>query len=129
MGGRKGQLIRQFLVENVLLCFMALLGGIILAATLLLPAFGVISGQHMRLEFARRVDLWQFIGVTLLITALVSGAYPAFYISSFKPVAIFTGTFKSAGPNRFMQSLLTVQFILAFVTMIICVGFALNLSY
>ena len=129
MGSRKGQLIRQFLVENILLCFLALVGGIVLAATLLLPAFGVISGQYMRLEFAQRLDLWQFVGVTLLFTALVSGAYPAFFISSFKPVAIFTGKFKSSGPNRFMQSLLTVQFILAFVTMIICVGFTLNLSY
>ncbi len=129
IGSRKWQLIGQFLVENVLLCFVSLVAGIILAMTLLLPAFGAISGQLMHLEFARRLDLWQFLGGTLLITALISGAYPAFYLASFKPVAIFTGKFKSGGPNRFMQTLLTGQFVLAFVTMIMCVGFSLNLSY
>ena len=83
----------------------------------------------MYLEFARRADLWQFLTGTLLATALISGAYPAFYVASFKPVAIFTGKLKSGGPNRFMQSLLTVQFVLAFVTMIMCVGFTMNFSY
>ena len=129
IGGRKGQLIRQFLVENLVLCLLALGAGVVLAVTLFLPGFGAVSEMQMQLEFARRVDLWYFFAATLALTALISGAYPAFYVASFKPVAIFTGKFKAGGPNRFMQTLLTGQFVLAVVTLIICAGFAMNLSY
>ena len=130
IGSRKRQLVAQFLIENLLLCFLALIAGIILAVTLLLPGFGIVTGDTLELKFGlQRIDLWYFLAGTLILTALVSGAYPAFYVASFKPVAIFTGTFKSGGPNRFMQTLLTGQFILAFVTMIVCVGFTQNLSY
>ena len=129
IGSRKGQLIGQFLVENLLLCVLALVVGVFLAVTLFLPGFSSIIGFTLHPEFAQREDVWYYLICTLIFTALVSGSYPAFYVASFKPVAIFTGKFKTGGPNRFMQSLLTGQFILAFITMIICAGFALNMSY
>ncbi|MBX2820916.1 MAG: ABC transporter permease [Rhodothermaceae bacterium] len=129
IGSQKRQIVLQFLTENLVLCSTALLVGIGLAVFLLLPGFGVISGSNMRLELDQRTDFWVFLLTFLVGTALLSGSYPAFFIASFKPVAIFTGKFKSRGPNRFMKTLLTGQFILAFVTMMMCVGFMMNMSY
>ena len=129
IGSQKQQIIGQFLTENLLLCFIALIAGILFAGFFLLPAFNGISGMDLRMELGQRIDFWQFLIGTLLITALVSGSYPAFYVSAFKPVAIFTGKLKTGGPNRFMKTLLTGQFVMAFVTMMICIGVSMNYSY
>ena len=129
IGSHKFQIIAQFLTENLLLCFISLIAGVLFAGLFLLPAFNGISGMQLRLELGERIDFWHFLISTLFITALISGSYPAFYVSAFKPVAIFTGTFKTGGPNRFMKTLLTGQFIMAFVTMMMCVGVSMNYSY
>ena len=129
IGSEKRQIVLQFLTENLVICSLALLVGIGLAVFLLLPGFSAISGSNMRLELDRRIDFWWFLLAVLAGTAIISGSYPAFFIASFKPVAIFTGKFKSRGPNRFMKTLLTGQFVLAFVTMIMCIGSMMNMSY
>ena len=129
IGSKKRQIVGQFLTENLLLCFIALIIGVLLAGFFMLPGFNGISGMNLHLDPTERIDLWQFLIGTLLVTALVSGSYPAFYVASFKPVAIFTGTFKSGGPNRFMKILLTGQFVMAFVTMMMCIGVSMNYTY
>ncbi len=129
IGGRQEQLIWQFLTENLLLCFLALVAGVMFSGAFLLPAFNTISGNQFQLEFIKRFDLWYFLFGILIFTALVSGAYPALYISSLKPTAIFSGAFKSRGPNQLMKGLLTIQFTLALITLIVSIGFTLNISY
>ncbi|MEM6645928.1 MAG: ABC transporter permease [Bacteroidota bacterium] len=123
MGGSRAQLVGQFLIENTLLCFLALLAGAALAALLLLPAFSEISGSSLTLNLFAYPVLWGVLGGLLAVIALVSGAYPALYIASFQPVTIFRGQ-KVLGRRRvFSQVLLTVQFVLAFITMIVSLNF------
>lgn len=125
VGSNRWQLIAQFLAENTLLCLLALVLGLGLAHGLLIPAFNNIAGSESSLLNTSNLDLVLFLGALLVGVGLLSGAYPAFYISSFQPIAVFRGR-QLGGRNRFMQSLLTVQFVLAFITMIVCMGLVVN---
>ena len=129
MGSTRQQLVSQFLAENILLCLLSLLLSISVAQTLLVPGFNEITGGNLTLVFSKNIDLWVFLITLLVGIGLASGAYPAFYISSFQPVTIFTGKQRIGGRNRFMQVLLTMQFVLAFITMIASVTFILNGRY
>ncbi len=126
VGGSRRQLAKQFLAENVLLCALSLLFGLVVAHFFLVPAFNTISGRETTLLTPSTTDLLVFLGGLLLGIALLSGAYPAFYLSSFRPITILRGTVRFRSKNRFMQALLTVQFVLAFVTMIVCIGLVQN---
>ncbi|GAB5519068.1 MAG: ABC transporter permease [Rhodothermales bacterium] len=123
MGGSRWQLIGQFLIENTLLCALALVAGVVLAAFLLVPAFAEISGSPLTLDLLAYPVLWVVLGVLLAAIALISGAYPALYVASFQPITIFRGRKTLGGRRLFSQVLLTVQFVLAFITMIISINF------
>jgi len=123
MGGSRMQPVGHFLVENTLLCSLSLRVGAILAAVLLIPAFSEISGSSLTLNLFAYPVLWGVLGGLLAIIALVSGAYPALYIASFQPVTIFRGQKAVGGRRLFSQVLLTVQFVLAFITMIVSLNF------
>ena len=118
IGGRRSQLIMQFLIENFILCLLAMSLGVLLAAVFFLPQFSIISGLDISLDLLTHKNLWKFLGGLLLVITLVSGAYPAFFISSFKPVAIFRNASGINKKRRFTSVLLTFQFILAMITIV-----------
>ena len=122
MGGDRRQLIGQFLTENALMCLFSILVGISIAQTFLLPAFNDITGLNLALDFQGRGGLWYYVSALFIGLGLLSGAYPALYISAFQPVAILGSRMKLGYKNRITQTLLTFQFILAFITMITSLG-------
>jgi predicted lysophospholipase L1 biosynthesis ABC-type transport system permease subunit len=73
------------------------------------------------MSFAENRSLWLMLASLLAITALASGAYPSLFVSSFKPVTIFAGRQKFVGKNLLRRGLLTAQFVLAFMAVIITV--------
>ncbi|HVX26725.1 MAG TPA: ABC transporter permease [Parafilimonas sp.] len=85
-GSGKLQLISQFLSESILITFFALLIAFALVQ-LALPAFNNISGKHLSFDVK---PILAFIGLGLLV-GVVAGIYPAFYLSSFKPIAVLKG--------------------------------------
>ena len=88
IGSGKPELVKQFLLESVLLAFMALIVSI-LCVQLVLPAFNELSGKSLSLGFALKP--WAaFIALGLLV-GILAGIYPAFFLSSFKPIAIIKG--------------------------------------
>ncbi len=132
VGGSRGQLVRQFLSENVLLCVFTLGLGVLIARFLFVPGFNNLfdfGGDGFTISGAETGLLWVFLTALLLITGLVSGAYPALYISSFRPSAIFRGQQQLGGENFFTRGFLTFQFVLAFLTMIMGVVLAQNSDY
>ena len=132
MGGNRGQLIGQFIGENLLLCIISLLFGIALAEFFFVPGFnsaGIMGGNELTLEYGANLSLWLFFGIMLLITGIGAGAYPALYISSFQPVHIFSGKLKMSRKNVFTRSLLTLQFVLSFILLIAGVVFTQNAEY
>jgi len=125
---RKG-IINQFLTENVLLCLFALLIGTLLSYTVLLPGFNSLIPIFIPFAFSSlQTAVIFFVGLLILI-GLASGAYPAFYISKFEPVRIFTGKQKFGHRSIFSKIMLTFQFIIAFTTVIGSFVFTDNALY
>ncbi|MEX1103449.1 MAG: ABC transporter permease, partial [Dehalococcoidia bacterium] len=124
MGGTRRQLITQLLAENTLLTLFSLVVGTALAALLLIPAFNDIAGE--RVSLTESLALWPFLAALLVLVAFVSGAYPAFYVSALQPVHIFRGAHRRSRRRVFMHGFLTLQFMLAFITMIASATFVLN---
>lgn len=123
IGGRRSEIVKQFIVENVLLCSIAIVVGLGLSYFVLIPGisslveypvpFGFSSGQ-MALSF--------FTGI-LFFTVMTSGVYPAIYVAGFQPVQILKGKEKFGQRSTFSRVLLTMQFILAFMTIVGCFVF------
>ncbi len=118
MGSKKSQLVFQFLSENLITCFLALLLGGIIAATLFLPWFNQMASKNLQLDLLNNRYLLSFLLSLLIFITFVSGIYPAIYISSFKPVTIFAGKLRIGGKNRLTGALLTFQFTLAIITIV-----------
>jgi putative ABC transport system permease protein len=102
-GSSKFQLIRQFLSESVLIAMFALIIGFALVQ-LALPAFNDLSGKHLAFDTK---PILAFIGSGLL-AGLIAGIYPAFYLSSFKPIAVLKGRLTSNNNSFGLRSSLVV---------------------
>ncbi len=118
IGSRRSQLIVQFLTENFILCSFAMVVGCLLALGFFIPNFNTISGSSLKLDLLNHFGLQKFLLGLLLFLALASGAYPAFFVSRFKPVKIFRGAENTGGKRRFTMVLLTFQFVLAIITIV-----------
>lgn len=118
-GAYKTQLIRQFIGESVLMAIIALVFAVILVYALM-PEFNNLSGKAMEFNlFGDPALLLVVLGVTFL-TGIISGSYPAFYLSSFLPVKVLKGTLTSTGKKGggFRRVLVTFQFWIAIVMII-----------
>lgn len=116
IGGSRQQIIMQFLTENLIICVLAMLLGVLLARSFFLPWFASMGDIDLTLNFADSPQLWLTILGLVLITALGGAGYPALYISKLQPVSIFKNKMKLGGKNRFRKFLLGVQFFLTFIT-------------
>ena len=85
-GSSRFQLISQFLLESLMLTAVALLITFVLVK-LALPLFSDISGKHLNFD-TQSVTAFIVLG---LLVAIAAGLYPAFYLSSFKPIAVLKG--------------------------------------
>ena len=116
VGSYKWQLVVQFMGENLVLGFIALVLGVILTATLFIPGLNtMIDGAGFALNITENGDLWIFLALVLTVTAIGAGLYPALYISGFQPVKVLKGIQTIRGKNRLTRVLLTVQFVVSFV--------------
>ena len=89
-GSTKAQLIRQFLSEAVLYSFISSAIAVMLVL-LLLKGFSLIIDEPLDFQTAFTPAIWiSLIGLTILI-GLLAGSYPAFYLTSFKPVQVLKG--------------------------------------
>ncbi|MCB0717999.1 MAG: ABC transporter permease [Bacteroidetes bacterium] len=129
IGGNRRQLIAQFMTENVVLCSIALVIGIVLARLVLVPLFNQLFVIQLALDFWSSVTFWSYIIGLLAFVAAISGAYPAIYVASFQPTTILRGRQKLADNAWFTRAFLTFQFVLAFVTVIMGVVLTMNSRY
>ncbi len=121
MGSVRREIINQFMTENLLQCFFALIVGILLSYFLLVPYFDYMIPE-IEIKF-RTVDpksLFIFLTVLLIVVGLISGAYPSFYISRFDVITIFKGKEKFGTKNLFSKVMLGIQFFLAVMTIVGC---------
>ena len=129
MGGVKSQLRIQFILENIVLCFFSLIAGLIFAF-FLVPAYSNLwPGLNLELSFTDNVDFYLFLIGTLIFTGLVAGSYPAFYISNFEPARILKGEAKIGQTGKITSVLLTLQFAISLIAVILGVVFYQNANY
>jgi ABC-type antimicrobial peptide transport system permease subunit len=117
VGAAKSLLISQFIIEAFLTACIA--GAIaLLIVQLALPSFNTLVNTQLSIPYSS-FYFWFFAAAFIIITSLLAGSYPAFYLSSFKPISIFKKQFKKANaaisPRQF---LVVVQFTFAVILII-----------
>jgi ABC-type antimicrobial peptide transport system permease subunit len=116
MGVQRGSLIFQHLSESVVMSLFALLIAVV-AVILFLPEFNLVAGKQLVLA-----GDWKLLGaafIIALITGLIAGSYPAFYLSGFNPVEIMKGRFASTKSALFVRKGLVIfQFATSIVLII-----------
>ena len=118
-GSSKSQLIVQFLSESLLTSLVAVLLSILLV-WLLLPVFNTLSGKTFTLHTLLQPSNISLLVGVVLFTGLVGGSYPAFYLSSFRPVGILKGALSKASGNiNLRRTLVVLQFSISMI-MLIC---------
>jgi putative ABC transport system permease protein len=112
VGGRKKELVAQFLLEAMMLAIISGLIGIALG-DLLLPFFNKLSGRSLQFSVGQYPELlWLMIALVLLV-GLLAGSYPALVLSGFNPINVLKQKIKLGGSNLFTRSLVTFQFVLS----------------
>jgi ABC-type antimicrobial peptide transport system permease subunit len=118
VGANKGSLVSQFLGESILIAFLA---GILalLMVQLSLPAFSTLTNKKLFVEYSSPYFWLIFLGF-IILTGIIAGSYPAFYLSAFKPVKVLKGTFQKSDKVITPRKILVVlQFTFAII-LIIC---------
>lgn len=125
LGSLKYQLIRQFLVESILFSIIAMIIALGLTEALKYP-FSTITGTVLTLNiFEQPWLLGVIIGLTLMV-GLIAGSYPAFYLTSFKPVEVLKGSCKTGRKSSiFRSSLVVLQFSIS-IGLIVCTTLVLK---
>ncbi len=116
VGASRNNIGMQFLGESVIFSFLALFFAVALTE-LLLPIFNNLSGKQLHLALLDN-NLFLALGGLALITGLLSGIYPALFLSSFKPARVLKGIGKSGSPI-FRKVMVTAQFVLSII-LIVC---------
>ncbi len=112
VGALRGSLIRQFITEAMLITFLAVIIALVLTIALL-PIFNTLTGKSMQPPY-EQASFWIGLIALTLITGFVSGSYPAFLLSSFKPIAVLKGKLKFGfGAIWFRKGLVVFQFVLS----------------
>ncbi|MHA4809937.1 ABC transporter permease [Flavitalea flava] len=110
LGALRLDLIRQFLLESLLLNLMAL-GVALLAAWLLSPVFSRFTGRAIGNGLNLPFEYWRIFTGLFLFGTFLSGAYPALVLSRYQPVAVLKGRFKNTeGGQWIRKSLIVGQF-------------------
>ncbi|HMJ68601.1 MAG TPA: ABC transporter permease [Cyclobacteriaceae bacterium] len=110
VGSMRHQIITQFMLESVTLSFVAL-GIAVLLIYLLLPGFNFLANKSMTFDSVMNIPvILSFTGITILV-GLISGSYPALYLSGFNPADVLKGNLVArAGNNNFRKTLVIIQF-------------------
>ncbi len=120
VGTSRRALVFQFLTESVLLDLLAMVLalGLVLLFT---PTFNYITGKALSLEFSLH-NIILLLSITL-VTGLLAGSYPAFYLSGFTPLTTLKGNFKGKMGETFIRKGLVVFQFVASIILIISVLF------
>jgi len=117
VGAVRPALIRQFIGEAVVLSFFS----VILAlgmVLLLLPVFDRLTRKTISFPYSA-TSFWLSLLVLTLITGVISGSYPALFLSAFRPIKVLKGSLKfSSGAAWFRKGLVVFQFVLSIILII-----------
>jgi putative ABC transport system permease protein len=118
LGGFRSQLIQQFLTESLFLNVLAVLLAVA-AAFLLTHWFSGLTGRVLGYALFQQPLFWIVLAALILSGALLSGLYPAFVLSSFRPVEVLKGKFRNSDKGVWLRKgMVVVQFIASITLMV-----------
>ncbi|MEJ0032792.1 MAG: ABC transporter permease [Bacteroidota bacterium] len=129
IGGRRKELIIQFLSETMIFCVISMIIALGLAEYFTAGWNSIWSGVEMSVTYSNNVFLIVSIVLLIIITGLLAGGYPAFYISAFKPISILRGTTRFAGAGMLTKSLLVLQFSISLAAVLFAISFYFNSKF
>ncbi|UCE21723.1 MAG: ABC transporter permease, partial [Candidatus Aminicenantes bacterium] len=128
-GAHKADIIRQFYGESILLAFISLLLAMILV-WLLLPVFNNLAAKELSLDISRNLSILLGLLCIAMMTGIISGSYPAFFLSAFQPVMVLKGFRLSRSKGSAFRKILVVfQFSLTILLIICTIGVYNQLDY
>ncbi|MCE7039068.1 ABC transporter permease [Dyadobacter sp. CY312] len=117
VGAGRYQLIFQFLGESLVFSFISLFIAILMVVVLL-PVFKMLTEKELAIHVLDNKLWMSLIGIAVL-TGLISGSYPALFLSGFAPVKVLKGKLRVAGANLvFRNGLVVAQFVVAIVLLV-----------
>jgi putative ABC transport system permease protein len=113
LGSKKEQLVAQFLTESLITTIVATVLGFLIVIVML-PLFSDLSGKELPISYIFSYQVLTGILFLILFISLLAGSYPAFYISSFKPISALKSKFMGSGKGNGIRSgLVVLQFIIS----------------
>lgn len=129
MGSLKSSLIGQFLTESLLMTLLAF-GLAMLGAWLLLPWFNQLADKQISFSSFMNFSFLPVLLLFVIITGLLAGSYPAFFLSSFQPIKVLKGTTGGSAKSGWLRSSLVVfQFITSVLLIIGTIVIYRQLNY
>ncbi|MGL4292253.1 MAG: FtsX-like permease family protein, partial [Bacteroidales bacterium] len=118
LGASRGELIGQFLLNTFLITFFSFIMAIGLAL-LIFPVFNAMLGKSLVMsDLFAPSQLWMGMAV-VIVTTLTAGIYPAWYLSSFKPLSLLKGNISKGSRNVLLREfLVAIQFCVSIVLII-----------
>jgi putative ABC transport system permease protein len=117
IGSLRWQLVRQFFAESYLVVLLAFILCLVLVVVLM-PLFNQVAGKKIEIPWSNPV-FWLSSLAFILLTGLLSGSYPALYLSSFQPLKVLKGTFRVGKLASIPRKVLVVlQFTISVMLMI-----------
>jgi len=109
VGSNRFNLIIQFIAESMIISFFAYFAAVFIAQ-LVLPFYNNMVEKELFIDFQSWI-FWAFSIAIIFVTGLISGSYPAFYLSSFKPIKVLKGKIQvGRNANLPRKILVTLQF-------------------
>ncbi|WP_238989267.1 ABC transporter permease [Mucilaginibacter terrigena] len=129
LGAEKSTLIRQFLGESILMTLIAFFFAIAITL-ILLPLFNQLADKNITLSFSGDILMFFEFLLMALITGVLAGSYPAFYLSSFNPVKVLKGKLtNSLAVVAVRKGLVVFQFIISVVLIVASVVIARQMNF
>ena len=116
-GASRLMLVRQFMTESIGLSFLSLAIALLLVH-LFMPIFNDFTGKRLAINYLNPIVSCSLLGITLL-TGILAGSYPAFFLSSFRPASVLKGNLQSVFSGSKLRKVLVVfQFGLSMIIIV-----------
>ncbi len=125
LGAYRMTLMKQFLGEAFLLSFISLVLALIIIH-LVMPWFNMLTGKYLTIDYFDNWIMLAGLVVLGLFVGIISGSYPAFFLSAFRPVETLKSSIsRGAGSSSVRKVLVVGQFVVS-ITLLICIGIIYN---
>jgi putative ABC transport system permease protein len=107
MGSKKSALVGQFITESILTCVAAMLFAVVITVALF-PFFNALTGKPLSPSVLLTPQIIASLVILTFVLGILSGSYPAFYLSAFQPVAVLKGTHTGGAKRSVFRNILVV---------------------